>query len=548
MNKIIEWWQENSRVAYLAYGALTLAIMGPLLLPGFILTLDMVFVPNPPLPQSVSNSFVLDAAIHYLSTFIPGDIVQKVLLSAIIFFSAVGMHKLVAYVRPKSLAHEWPWVPWFAGLFYIVNPFVYERFMAGQYKVLLGYMLLPFIVKAALKFLARPQWGRLWPLTLLVVLVGIFSVHVLGFAAIILLIMVIVSIWRQPTKQYMLEVAKWGSLGVLGMLLLSSYWLVPAMLGHGDIAASVAGFDTADTNAFATDGGLFGVLQLQGFWLEAQGLFMPAEKPLPLSGLWQLALWAVIVTGAIVAWKVQRPIAIIFVATSIVAVILALGTPLNDFLSSFVPFFAGYREPQKFVALLALSYAYFGAFGVAALLHLVADKFQQMAINAVVLVLLLLPILNAPTMIWGFYGQLTPRQYPADWHAMDQELQKLGDDKHILFLPWHLYMQFSFSKRIIANPAEKFFDAPIIASNDPEYAGISPETSDEMKAKLTDEILPNAGSTNTLGQQLAALDIGYILLSKEEKDQHAYLDQQTDLTLVTDMPNLKLYKVGGGHD
>ena len=29
MNKLVEWWQTNGRAAYLAYGALTLAIMGP---------------------------------------------------------------------------------------------------------------------------------------------------------------------------------------------------------------------------------------------------------------------------------------------------------------------------------------------------------------------------------------------------------------------------------------------------------------------------------------------------------------------------------------
>ena len=43
-----------------------------------------------------------------------------------------------------------------AGLFYAVNPFVFDRLYAGQLGVLLGYALLPFAVDALLDAARKP--------------------------------------------------------------------------------------------------------------------------------------------------------------------------------------------------------------------------------------------------------------------------------------------------------------------------------------------------------------------------------------------------------
>ena len=73
------------------------------------------------------------------------------IVPAVIFFplATTGMARLLcATVLPARLA---------AGLFYAVNPFVFDRLYAGQLGVLLGYALLPFAVDALLDASQRPH-------------------------------------------------------------------------------------------------------------------------------------------------------------------------------------------------------------------------------------------------------------------------------------------------------------------------------------------------------------------------------------------------------
>jgi hypothetical protein len=531
---------------YFVYGLVALAVMLPLLLPGYILTLDMVFVPNPPLPQTLNNEFLFDAALHYGSNIVSGDVMQKGILLSILVFAGVGMHKLMQYVQPKALAPQWQWAAYVAGIFYVINPFVYGRFMAGQYKVLLAYMVLPFFVRALLQFLANPGLKSLWPVVLCALLVSIFSIHVLGFVFILSLVLLVATLWRWPAKDYLWRLSKNSLLGLVAFSTLSCYWLVPTILGQGTIASTIASFNNADASAFMSDGGILAILQLQGFWVEAQGFFRLPGDLLPLSGLWQLFLWILIGVGFIAAYKQQRAVASAFMAVAIMSIMLALGSKINTWLAAVLPFFAGYREPHKFVAIVAFCFAYFSAFGIATFLQIVAKRFRDGLLFTLSLALvLLLPFLITPTMLWGFNGQLMPRQYPADWHAMRDVLQSLNHNQKVLFLPWHLYMRFDFAGRIIANPGEKFFGPQLIVSDDPEFDGASSGSTNPIKQTLSGDILPDAAASGTtLGKKLQPLGIGYILLAKEaDFETYNFWSKQTDLHLMYETDNFRLYKI-----
>jgi hypothetical protein len=224
----------------------------------------------------------------------------------------------------------------------------------------------------------------------------------------------------------------------------------------------------------------------------------------------------------------------------VIAAALATSGTFNQWLVEHLPLFAGYREPHKFAALLALAYAVFAGTGVATITS--RARSWKWGRYSSVAFLLILPFLVTPTMLWGFNGQLKPVQYPADWYAIDGQLSHLSKEDKVLFFPWHLYMKYSFSNRIIASPADKFFGASIVESNDPEFAGVIPPY-DATKAKLGTEILPHAQNGTHLGATLKQLNIRYILLAKEtDYKDYAYLDKQTDLTLVTETPTMKLYR------
>lgn len=543
MKDIPNWLKyPRLRQVYLPYTALVILILGPLLLPGYILTLDMVFVPHPPLPGELSSSYVFHALLHFISYVIPSDVCQKLILGATLFLAGYGAHRLIERLRP-SKGGIWTWIPYFAGLLYLFNPFVYERFITGQYSVLMGYALVPWFVRSLLEFLQRPSIRSCTPVMLWVIAISIVSIHTIGPLVVVSLVAVGVTLWKRRANQAKL-LATLGYSAVIagGALVLSSYWLVPTLLGHGPIADATESFNNTQFAAFATQGGLFGVMQLHGFWAEGTGLFIPHDDPLPFSGLWQLCLWILTTTGVIAAWRRQRALALIFLVSAAAAALLALGV-FQDWLVAHIPLFAGYREPQKFVMLIALSNSYFGGWGIAAIIT--TCKKHPALSRTILTTSLILPILITPTLVWGLYNQLHPHDYPKDWYTISATLSNKED--RVLFLPWHLYMRFSFAGgRLLASPADQFFSpVPVVVSDDPEFGGISPQSKDELKSKLS-RIFADHPERTLDGKTLQALGIRYILLAHEgDADDYDYINHAKGVQLVKKLPALALYEAQG---
>jgi hypothetical protein len=126
---------------------------------------------------------------------------------------------------------------------------------------------------------------------------------------------------------------------------------------------------------------------------------------------------------------------------------------------------------------------------------------------------------------------------------MNTKLQQDSSEFKVLFLPWHQYMEFGFAGRIIANPAEKFFDKPILMSDDPEYRGAGPNLPNAENRRLEKEVLSEGQHTNQLGTRLTAFGVKYVLLAKvSDHDAYRYLDQQIDVKLEAETEHLRLYR------
>lgn len=526
----------------LTYSALALAVLLPCLAPGYILTLDMAFTPNLRLPDHVSSSYLFTAGLHYLNLIIPSQIIQKLMLFSIILLSGLGMHYLVRHIQQtKDETGAAAWGAYVAGALYAVNPFTYSRFMAGQYAVLLGYALLPFLVRAGLQFFSVPTLLRAVVVSGWLTAISIVSLHTLGLAVIVLLVSFGVFVWRQRHNLGILRPVAWyGVVAVVLFIVSSGYWLTPLVTGGSNQAQAAASFGAADRQAFATAGGnaaakLGNILQLQGFWAEGQGLYLLPADQFPGWPIVVLALWTLVGIGAVWLWRNHRGIAVIVLGSALLAIAIALFG-----FGGFRPL-AGYREPQKFIGLLAMAYAICAGLGAAFLF----ERFSQrrIALTISICAVALLPVLLTPTMFWGFSGQLAPREYPADWYAMNMRLNQDPADFRVLSLPWHLYMHYQFAGRIILNPSDKFFDKPTIVSNELEYAGAAPTFPDADKSELTHQILPTAAGNPAFAGRLADLHVKYVLLSKTyDYRDYTYLDKQPNLTLLTETPNLKLYR------
>jgi hypothetical protein len=154
--------------------------------------------------------------------------------------------------------------------------------------------------------------------------------------------------------------------------------------------------------------------------------------------------------------------------------------------------------------------------------------------------LLVLPVATAPTMFWGFGGRVEVSRYPASWAEADWIM---GDGaERILFLPWHQYLSFPFTERIVANPAPFAFRRDVIAGDNVELPGIRTASRSIRSAYL--EFLYSQGrSLTSFGQLVAPHGVRFVVVAKTaDWEQYRWLDAQRDLEKVLDRDEIAVYR------
>ncbi len=529
----------NRFVPYGVYLLVTLAVMLPLLRPGFILTLDMVFTPHLRMPQVVTSSYAFHVVLAVLNTVIPADMLEKILLTGVLFGSCVGMHRLVRKLRGTTTYSAGLFV---ASVFYALNPFTYARFMAGQYAVLLGYAVLPWLIASAIRLCHAPTIRQAVIMGIWTTVLGVVSVHML---TVVLLLAVCSCVVLALTRRYphRAVVGRMTLVAAGTAVVLSSYWLLPVALGHGTMAHTINSFSDADTAAFASIGsGWIGrvanIIRLQGFWADGRALYLLPQDVTMLWGLLMLGIIVLALIGLRLLWKTHRLIHIVLIASTLLAIVVAAGGATALF--NHLPLGGALREPHKLVALLALTYSVGLAYGVDGCIRWLRRSARHWAAIGSV-GLLLLPFAAMRVFLWGGNGQLHSVHYPADWQTVNTLLQHDNTAYTAIFLPWHQYLSFGFTGRIIANPAEQYFDKPVITSADPEFKSAVSGKQDGRRTAIAHSISQPGSST---AQQLGRLDIKYLLVSKDADDAQSAtaITRAAHMTRIYDSPTLALYK------
>ena len=450
-------------------------ILWQMLLPGYILTLDMVFTPEVSASfgdGSFYNSLPLKYLFRLLNLFLDGWIIQKLMLIAVFFCIGYLAFKFLP-IPQKYGANFW------AAIFYTINPFVYERFLAGHWQLLFAYAFLSPFIFYLLKFAKMPNWQTMVKLLIWLFLIGLFSLHLWLMAILsgfILLVVLITKNLIVLQKNNLNKLLKYGLILALAIFILSSYWLIPFLLKSKN--SLLNSFTPENIQLFKTTtdsrlGTTLNTLALYGFWQENQ--------PWAKYWLWpkdNLIFWSVIavllamliLAGLIHGFrnKETRKTAWFFLCLGIFAFIFSCGLgetifkAINSFLFDHIYFWRGFRDSQKWSGLLALSYAYFGSIG----LIFAADLVKSRKINKIViLIIFLLPLFYTYTELGGFSRQLQPVWYPDSWQQVRQIINQDTSDFKILFLPWHGYFSLEFNNKLItANPAKMFFGKRIIQS------------------------------------------------------------------------------------
>ena len=137
------------RVVPVLWSVLLAALaLGPALGPGYVLSYDMVWVPDLALRPDVlgvgsglPRAVPSDAVVAVLDEIVPGMLLQKLVLLGALAGGGLGILRLAPR---KSLTGQLVAVS-----VYQWNPFVAERLVLGHWPLLVGYAVLPWLVLAA---------------------------------------------------------------------------------------------------------------------------------------------------------------------------------------------------------------------------------------------------------------------------------------------------------------------------------------------------------------------------------------------------------------
>ena len=497
---------------------------------GRLLLLD--FVSGPRQPILPAEAFGLDGGLTGGVPFALGCHLLNAVFGqagsavpAMIFFplATAGIARLLrAAMLPARLA---------AGLFYAINPFVFDRLYAGQLGVLLGYALLPFAVDALLDAARLPHRvarAACWSAATVAM-----SEH---FAWILVPVVAGVAATRVRRAPAALRLA-----GVaLGAAAISSYLLVAPVLEGASPAGALGQLASYRTRADPQLGLLINVAGLYGFFRPG-----PIEPKNLLSG-WAVLLAALLVVVA-VGYTVglrdpsRRRDCLAILAAGVAGYFLALGDqgPTGELFRlayEHVPGFVMMREPDKFAALTALAYAYGFGQGIA---WLIARSSGKGAPIAIITLAGVLPLSYTPNVLGGLGGQVEASTVPSSWSAAG----RIAGTGTVLFLPWRKYFPTSFTdQREITNPAPQYFEGTVLASQDPgpgyAFAAEDPEH------VFLDQVIGPPADPQTMRAALASLGVTFIALAKVAGWQdYADVVDAPGIRLVYSSPEIALYLV-----
>lgn len=524
------------------YGALALLIAAPLMRGGYLLLLDFALVHNVSVqwwPNAVHTGPVnIAPVVSALWLLVKlGWIAGPLLVCGLFFGMGLSMHRAVStLIQPRSGAPAL-----FAGTAYMVNPFVYERLMAGHLLFLIAYAIAPLVVVATVRCANEPgaRNGLRWGLA--ATAIAWTSVHHL---VILFALTIPLAFWQRPMRSRRGARAALIASGVF--LVLNMWWLV-AMF----VQPPGSFITERDTGVYLTQpvgpSVIGNVAGLYGFWRH--------EFVLPKDGVSAWWLIAVPLAGLIVWGMVsairdpqRRAVGIPLMIVIPVSVLLASGTSFPPtkgvFLWLFrtVPGFALFREPQKWVALLPLSYAFLGAIGLDRILgkeRRAEERTLRFATTAVTIAAVLV---YGNALLWN-WDRLRPTRFPSDWAKVEQVV-RAGGGGTMLFLPWHQYLDLSFTGRRVTNPAPWYFSFPVLSGDNVEVPGIRSQSRDPRSRRIEEVLYTREGHARFVAV-MQDLCVEWVALAHEvDFDRYSWLESSEGLEAAFAGDRITLYRIG----
>ncbi len=428
-------------------------LLGPALGPGFVLSYDLVWVPDlalrpdflgvgSALPRAVPS----DAVVAVLDEVVPGAVLEKIVLLGSLAGGGCGMARLLAAAPLPAR--------WVATTSYVWSPLVVERLVMGAWPVLLGYAVLPWIL------LLGRRWRESGTLPLL--LPPLVALGSLSASAGLVTIVACTAVCAQA------RLGRWLSLAAV-LLTANAPWMVAGLL-HLDTATSDP--LAAPLFALADEGSVPGPLAA----LTGGGIWNTEVVPDSRTGLLGLfALVLVVVLGlcGLRSWALHtgRRDAVAWAACWVVGWGLAtLSWAAPEFvgtLAGAVPGGGLLRDGSRILVLTGPLTAAAVGCGAAWLAARVPAGVPRALVAGLLVVW---PLLLMPDAAWGVGGRLGAVDYPASYvsarESVREEMDR-GRTGDVLLLPLASYRQPAWNDDVkVLDPVGRYLTPDFVTSDE----------------------------------------------------------------------------------
>jgi hypothetical protein len=519
-----------------------------------------------------------------LTTGVGGTVATSMLnvvLGGVVTWLPIFVFFPVALVGAGRLAGRGVYSRLAAGTIYAVNPFVFNRIYVGHFALLIGYALLPVALKSALGSIEAPMNRWLLPALWWAVLTAL-SPHFAWIYGVVVLGAVVAFVARSPRQFW--RAAGWLAIVVGGFTLMSTYIFLPHTGTSLPTQVGRVSLALYRTIGDAHLGLVVNVLSLYGFWRRGPGPELPKDV---ISG-WPFLMFVILLLASYGIWRslrgsfaeaadpartagpagtdpkvIQRVsrrqlgsterlddgqsrLLYVLLFIGVAGFLLALGDqgPTGSLFAwayAHVPFFAVMREPQKFLMLLALAYSVPFGWGVDFFSKAYGSKSRSRTAAIALLLGVALPLGYTATIFDGLAGQIATSPLPGSYQRADS-LMGTGEG-NILYLPWHLYMSYPFTKgRVVNNVGPTSFSRNVISGDNVEAGDVETQSTSARSAYLQ-HLFADGPKLQAFGQLVAPLGVQYVVLAKAvDWTSYRWLTKQGDLHLVLDTPSLEVWR------
>ena len=507
---------------------LSLLVLAPLLAPGFVLHLDMVFVPHQTLlpwnlgiggglPRSVPQ----DAVVSLLAGPLPGQLLQKAVLVATFVLAGLG----VARLSEGSAARQVVSVS-----VYIWSAYLASRLLMGHWGLLWAFALLPWVVLAARRARERGHW---MPVVLLCGLGALVPTGGLILAVVAIPLAVGFGSLLRPGR-------RWALAGLI--VFVNAPWWLPGLRSPVTDLSDPLGLTVFGARADGPGGVLLSVLAGGGVW--------NSNATLGSRTTWFAALSAIVVLGlAVLGWtnlrRECRPEAVWLGVVGLAGVGWAWMSGVADDqawareLVSSLPGGGLLRDGQKWSMVWVLLLALCAPRGLERFTGGL-DRSLRLFLTAA---LALLPLATMPDLIAGGFGALRTATYPSEWDEVRDRTR--GSSGDVLSLPWAPFRRYQWNHdNVVLDPLPRYLTNTVVWNDrlPVTVAGDLVEVGgDDPRAAAVTQAIDGGRS---LGPVLAGLGIRWVVVQTDQPDAGRQPDL-TGLTQVWTGSGLQLFRVDG---